>query len=45
MIRQILSNCVKCKRERAMPQSPFMGDLPKETVKIGETPLINTGVD
>ena len=45
MIRRIPGNCVKCKRERAMPESPFMGDLPKERVKIGEKPFSNTGVD
>ena len=45
MIRRILSNCVKCKKERAMPESPLMGDLPKERVKIGEKPFSNTGVD
>ena len=28
-----------------MPESPFMGDLPKERVKIGEKPFSNTGVD
>ena len=28
-----------------MLESPFMGDLPKERVKIGEKPFSNTGVD
>ena len=28
-----------------MSESPFMGDLPKEMVKIGEKPFSNTGVD
>ena len=28
-----------------MPESPFMGDLPKERVKIGEKPFSNTRVD
>ena len=28
-----------------MPESPLMGDLPKERVKIGEKPFSNTGVD
>ena len=27
-----------------MPESPFMGDLPKERVKIGEKSFSNTGV-
>ena len=45
MIRRILSNCVKCKKERAMPESLLMGDLPKERVKFGEKPFSNTGVD
>ena len=45
MIRQILSNCVKCKKQRAMPESPLMGDLPKERVKIGKKPFSNTGAD
>ena len=45
MIRQILGNCVKCKKERAMPESPLMEDLPKERVKIDEKPFSNTGVD
>ena len=45
MIRQILGNCVKCKKERAMLESPFMGDLPKKRVKMGEKPFSNNGVD
>ena len=44
MIRRILGNCVKCKKERAMPESPFTGDLPKKRVKIAEKPFSNTGV-
>ena len=44
MIRRILGNCVKCKKGRAMPESPFTGDLPKKRVKIAEKPLSNTGV-
>ena len=27
-----------------MPQSPFVGDLPKERIKINEKPFSNTGV-
>ena len=27
-----------------MPQSPFMGDLPNERIKISEKPFSNTGV-
>ena len=27
-----------------MPQSPFMGDLPKQRIKISEKPFSNTGV-
>ena len=45
MIRRILSNCAKCKKERTMPESPLMGDLPKERVKFREKPFSNTGVD
>ena len=28
-----------------MPESPFIEDLPKERVKIGEIPFSNTEVD
>ena len=45
MIRRILGNCVKCKRERAMSESPLMRDLLKERVKIDEKPSSNSGVD
>ena len=45
MIGRILGNCVKCKKERAMPESPFIEDLSKERVKIGEIPFNNTEVD
>ena len=45
MIRLMLGKYVKCKKERAMSESPFMGDLLKERVKIGEKPFSNTGVD
>ena len=44
VIRRILGNCIKRKKERAMPQSPFMGDLPKQRIKISEKPFSNTGV-
>ena len=44
VIRRILGNCVKRKKERAMPQSPFMGDLPNERIKISEKPFSNTGM-
>ena len=43
MIRRILDNCVKCKKERATQESPFMGDLLKERFKIDEKPFSNTG--
>ena len=45
MVRRILGNCVKCRKERAMPESPFMEDLHKERNKIGEKPFSNIGVD
>ena len=45
MIRRMVGNGVKCKKERAMPEIPFMGNLPKGSVKIGEKPFSNTGVD
>ena len=45
MVRQILGNCIKCKKKKTLPESRFMGDLPKERVKIGEKPFSNTGVD
>ena len=45
VIGRILGTCVKCKKKRAMPESPFIEDLPKERVKIGEIPFSNTEVD
>ena len=45
MVRRILRNCLTCKKVRTMPESPFMKDLPKERVKIGEKTFTNTGVD
>ena len=38
MIRRILGNCIKCKKERAMLE-------PEEKVKTGENPFSNIGVD
>ena len=32
-------------KERAMPESLLVGDLPKERIRIGEKPFSNTGVD
>ena len=39
MIRRILVNCGKFKKERVMAESPFVGDFLKERVKVGENPL------
>lgn len=39
MIRRILANCVKSKKEGGMPESPFIGHLPEERVKICEKHL------
>lgn len=45
MIRQILNDCITCKRDRETPQHPLMGDLPKERVESGGKLFRNTGVD
>ena len=45
MIKRVLSNCINCKKERAMPRPTLMGDVPKERVDIGSKPFSNTGVD
>ena len=45
LIRKILHNFLKCKRDRFLPKPTFMGDLPKERLSIGKTPFNNTGVD
>ena len=44
LIRRILHNCLRCKRDRVLPKPTFMGDLPKERLSIGKTPFNNTGV-
>ena len=45
VIRKLLRDCIKCKKERALPQETFMGDIPKERLNIGAKPFSNTGVD
>ena len=45
LIRTILHNCLRCKRDRVLPKPTFMGDLPKERLSIDNTPFNNTGVD
>ena len=45
MIKRVLSNCINCKKERAMPRPTLMGDVPKERVDIGSKPFSSTGVD
>ena len=45
LIRRILHNCFRCRRDRVLPKPTFMGDLPKERLSIGKTPFNNTGVD
>ena len=44
-VRKVLRDCFYCKSQRAKPQAPYMGDLPKERVAIGERPFTYTGVD
>ena len=39
MISRILGNCVKCKNERAMPGSLFIGDYPRKGLKLVKNPL------
>lgn len=45
LTRKILRNCSHCKRERVKPQAPYISDLPKERLAIGEKPFTYTGID
>ena len=44
-LRSIKSNCVLCRKFRAVTIQPIMADLPKERLAYQSPPFTNTGVD
>ena len=45
LVRQIISECRKCRRLYSKPMEQRMADLPKERVDAKEPPFTNVGVD
>ena len=45
LTRKVLHDCLYCKRQRIKPHAPYMSDLPKERLAIGEKPFTYTGID
>ena len=45
IVRQLISNCVTCRRLFAEPEKQRMGDLPSESIAVGELPFTQVGVD
>jgi transposase InsO family protein len=44
-VKQQFANCLYCKRRKAKPAQPLMGQLPIERFAHNEKPFTNTGVD
>lgn len=44
-VRQVISKCVTCRRQRGKTVDQKMADLPKERVLPDEAPFTNVGVD
>ena len=45
IVRKVIRSCLYCKRQRIKPVAPYMSDLPKERVAIGDKPFTYTGID
>lgn len=45
LLKKVLTECLYCKRQRAKPMAPLMGDLPEDRIEIGKPPFYNSGID
>ena len=45
MLKEVIKDCLHCKRLLTKPIPPLMGDLPYNRIQIDQSPFYNTGVD
>jgi hypothetical protein len=44
-VRQVVSKCLRCRQQKAMPQPPLMGQLPEGRLAYKQRPFTHCGVD